>query len=51
MFNVRVKFQAGGSDTSRYATEDEAWEAVRAAYGRMRAGREGISDVLCWRDF
>jgi hypothetical protein len=51
MFNVKVKYSSGDSDLGRCDTEDEAREAVSAAYLRMLASREGITDVIAWADF
>jgi hypothetical protein len=51
MFNVKIKYQSGSSDTGQCATEEEAREAVRAAYLRMLAGQDGITDVIAWEDF
>lgn len=51
MFNVKIKYCSGRSDLGQCATEDEAREAVRAAYARMLAGQEGITDVIAWEDF
>lgn len=51
MFNVKIKYKSGGSDLGQCATEEEAREAVQAAYARMLAGQEGITDVIAWEDF
>jgi hypothetical protein len=50
MINVKVKYSSGHSDLSR-CSEDEAREVVVAAYLRMAAGQEGITDVIAWEDF
>jgi hypothetical protein len=51
MFIIKLKYKSGRSDVGQCATEDEAREAVRAAYARMLAGQEGITDVIAWEDF
>lgn len=51
MFHVKIKYRTGYSDLGQCDTEDEAREAVRAAYARMLAGQDGITDVTCWEDF
>ena len=50
MFNVKIKYQSGESDVTR-CTEDEAHDAVTAAYLRMMAGQDGITDIISWEDF
>ena len=47
MFNVKIKYSSGYSDLGQCASEDEAREAVKAAYLRMLAGE----DVIAWEDF
>lgn len=51
MFIIRVKYRSGRSDTGECATEEEARAAVSAAYARMLAAQEGITDVTCWQNF
>jgi hypothetical protein len=51
MFNIRVKYSSGNSDLGQCASEDKAREAVTAAYLRMLAGEDGITDVIAWEDF
>jgi hypothetical protein len=51
VFNIKVKYSSGSSDTGRVATEAEAREAVSAATMRMLAGQDGITDVIAWEDF
>ena len=48
MYNVKIKYASGRSDTQR-CTEDEAWAALVAAYRLMK--QDGITDILAWRDF
>jgi hypothetical protein len=48
MYNVGIKYKSGKSDVMR-CTEEEVWEAVVAAYGRIR--RDGITDIVAWKDF
>ena len=50
MFNVKIKYGPDRSEVVR-GTEAEAREAVSAAYLRMLAGQEGITDVIAWEDF
>ena len=51
MYNIKIKYKTGSSDLRRCATEDDAREAVRAAYARMLAEQDGITDVIAWKDF
>lgn len=50
MYNVKIKYVSGKTDLRR-CTEAEAREAVLAAYGRMVAGQDGITDITAWKDF
>ena len=50
MYNVKIKYASGKSDLKR-CTEAEWSEAWRAAYRRMLAGKDGITDVIAWKDF
>jgi hypothetical protein len=51
VFNIKVKYRSGNCDLGQCTTEDDAREAVRAAYARMLAGQDGITDVIAWEDF
>jgi hypothetical protein len=51
VINVKIKYSSGYSDLGQCATEDEAREVVSAAYLRMLAGEDGITDVIAWEDF
>jgi hypothetical protein len=51
VFNVKIKYSSAYSDLGQCDTEEEARAAVRAAYGRMLAGQDGITDIIAWEDF
>jgi hypothetical protein len=51
MYVVKIKYASGYSDIGQCDTEDEAREAVSAAWQRMAAGQDGITDILAWEDF
>jgi hypothetical protein len=49
MFQVKIRYESGSSDTVR-CTEEEAHRVVTQATLRMASGQDGISDVIAWED-